>query len=69
MEILVFVLIDESPTHSFINFSKFRGEIYAREIYQEILQSGWIFFEEPNLKGIIIGHIEICRGEISYMMT
>jgi len=61
----MYVFINENPIHSFILLPNFRGDICAREIYQQRLQSGCNFFEDPNLKGITIGHIQIYRGEIS----
>jgi hypothetical protein len=63
--ILVFVFINENPIHSFIFFPKFRREICATEIYEQRLRSGWIFFGEPNSKGITVDHIQIYKGEIS----
>jgi hypothetical protein len=63
----MYVFINENPIHSFILLPKFRGEICAREIYQAKTLEWVDFFEEPNLKGITVGHIQICRGEISGM--
>jgi hypothetical protein len=65
MGILIFVVINENSIHSFIFLPKCRREICEIEIYQKIFWSGWIFFEEPNSKGIIVDHIQICRGETS----
>jgi len=31
---------------------------------QQRFPSGWISFEEPNSRGSIVGHIEICIEEI-----
>jgi len=43
-----------------------RGDLCKRDLPVNTLE--WVdFFEKPNLEGIIVGHIQICRGEISGM--
>jgi hypothetical protein len=62
---LSFCVYKGKPYSLFYCLPNFREDICATKIYQQIFPSGWIFFEEPNSRGSIVDHIEICRGEIS----
>jgi hypothetical protein len=57
----MYVFINENPIHSLDKF--YKGDLYKRDLPTKTLE--WVdYFEELNSKGIIIGHIQICRGEI-----
>jgi hypothetical protein len=51
----------------FHSFGKIkRRDLCKRDLPTKTLE--WVdFFEEPNLEGVIIVHMQICRGEISSM--
>jgi hypothetical protein len=59
-----FLFINENTIHYFIFFGKIkRGYLCKRNLPAKTLE--WVdFFEETNLEGIIVGHIQICKREI-----
>jgi hypothetical protein len=61
------VFVYKLKHYSLFHFlAKFKGKICGREIYYQRLWSGQIFLKSQICKGSV-GHMQICREEISGM--